>query len=400
MEIDQTTEILLWGFGLATILGAAANKTNFCTMGAVSDWVNMGDKGRIRAWLLAIAVALLGSVVLETMEMASMDSTIPPYRTSQFAWLRFIVGGLIFGVGMTLASGCGNKNLVRIGGGNIKSLFVIGVTGYFAYLMTKTAFYEKLFHGWVSATTIDLSAYDINGQDIGTMLAAMTGMDVADARMWLGGIIAVLILFMVLRHRDFRTNLDNVLGGLIVGLVIIGAWYVTGGPGGQEWIEAMEWEDEKPINVGVQSFTFINPTGELLVWLADPKNNLLISFGVASLFGVIAGSFIWAMISRSFRFEWFASISDFVYHMVGAVLMGIGGVLAMGCTVGQAITGVSTLALGSILTFGSIVFGSALTMKTQYYKMLYEDASFIAAFTTALVELKLLPASMRKLEAL
>ena len=116
--------------------------------------------------------------------------------------------------------------------------------------------------------------------------------------------------------------------------------------------------------------------------------------------GVVLGSLLWSLLSRSFRFEWFSSLRDFVYHLVGATLMGFGGVLALGCTIGQGITGISTLALGSFIAFGGIVLGSALTMKVQYYKMVYEaDASFAAALITALVDMRLLPKSLRRLEA-
>jgi len=116
---------------------------------------------------------------------------------------------------------------------------------------------------------------------------------------------------------------------------------------------------------------------------------------------VILGSLLWSLISRSFRIEWFASFRDFVNHAIGGILMGFGGVLGLGCTIGQGITGVSTLAVGSFMTLGSIILGSALTMKIQYYKMVYEDeASFAKAFLTALVDFKLLPAGLRKLEAI
>ncbi|MCK5092470.1 MAG: YeeE/YedE family protein, partial [Gammaproteobacteria bacterium] len=97
-------------------------------------------------------------------------------------------------------------------------------------------------------------------------------------------------------------------------------------------------------------------------------------------------------------FVWFSSWSDFFKHFAGGVLMGIGGVLSMGCTIGQGITGVSTLALGSMLVLVSIVFGSALTMKIQMYKMCYEDAGLMAVLQTSLVDLRLLPRRMRKLE--
>jgi uncharacterized membrane protein YedE/YeeE len=116
--------------------------------------------------------------------------------------------------------------------------------------------------------------------------------------------------------------------------------------------------------------------------------------------GVISGSFLWALVSKSFRIEWFVDFKDFFMHLIGAVLMGFGGVLAVGCTIGQAITGTSTLAVGSMIAFAGIVFGSAMTMKIQYYKMVYEEeATFMKAFISSLCDMKMLPNGLRKLDA-
>ncbi len=400
MEFSLNTQILIGTFLIAAVLGAVVNKTNFCTMGAVSDWVNIGDKGRLRAWCLALTVALIGVMVMESMALVSFDGTRPPYRSANFAWARYLLGGALFGVGMTLASGCGNKNLVRIGGGNLKSIFVVAVAGVFAYLMTKTDFYGIVFHSWINPISIDLSRMDLSGQDLGSLFAAATGGDAANIRLIVGGLISVVVLVFVFKSRDFRRSRDNILGGLAVGLAVIAAWYLTGGPMGQEAIEEVEWLDAKPDGVGVQSFTFINPMGETLAYLAEPRNLLLVTFGVAALAGVIVGSFIYAVLTGNFRVEWFASIADFLRHLIGAVLMGIGGVLGMGCTIGQGVTGTSTLALGSFLTLFSIILGSATTMKVEYYRMLYEEASFGDALVTGLVDLHLLPRGLRRLEAL
>ena len=402
MELEITTQILIWAFALAFVLGAVANKTNFCTMGAVSDWVNMGDTNRLKAWLLAIGVALLGVTLIEgIMGYASIDPSLPPYRSAQFAWLRYIVGGVLFGIGMTFASGCGNKTLVRIGGGNIKSIFVLVVAGFFAYLMTKTDFYGILFHPWVSATTINLTDMGMSGQDIPAIIGGIFGAESLDSlRVIFGLIIGGAILFHVFRSADFRSNSENVVSGIIIGIIIVLAWAITGGSMGDAWKEAVDFMDEVPVGVMTQSYTFINPMGDTFTLALDPTNTTLISFGVMSLFGVIAGSFVISLFAKAFRIEWFNDLKDFITHMIGAVLMGIGGVLGMGCTIGQGITGFSTLAVGSILVFVSIVFGSALTMKIQFYKMVYEEeATFMKSFITALVDMKLLPAGMRKLEA-
>lgn len=185
----------------------------------------------------------------------------------------------------------------------------------------------------------------------------------------------------------------------MVGLCVTGGWYLTGGPLGQEWIDSAGWADTPPLGVGIQSYTFVNPAGETLVYLSDPANTLLLTFGVAAVFGMTLGAFVYALISGRFRIEWFASWNDFFRHVAGAVLMGIGGVLALGCTIGQGITGASTLALGSFLALGAIILGSVITMKVEYYKIVYEDASWSATFLSTLVDLHLLPKSLRRLES-
>ncbi|MES1998538.1 MAG: YeeE/YedE family protein [Pseudomonadota bacterium] len=385
----QAQFAFLWlTFGIAFILGAVVNKTNFCTMGAVSDWVNMGDTGRMRAWLLAIAVAMLGVVMLEYFGKVSLDGAYPPYRGAQFIWAENLLGGLLFGIGMTFASGCGNKSLIRIGGGNIKSIFVVLIIGVIAYFMTnpfpgsdKTLF-TVLFFDWLRPLAVNLSGH----QDLGTLIA---GADQAvKARLIIGGALGLAILAWVFKSADFRSSRDNILGGLVVGLAVLAAWYVTSHvmvkvDGDthtlveyvQQWdflasSDAGKPADSRPLSA--QSFTFINPMGQTLGYAASGFKHDLLTFGVMALLGVIAGSLVWSLLSRSFRIEWFASGKDFINHVFGAVLMGFGGVLALGCTIGQGITGVSTLALGSFITLFAIIAGSALTMKIQYMLMMRE----------------------------
>jgi hypothetical protein len=140
--------------------------------------------------------------------------------------------------------------------------------------------------------------------------------------------------------------------------------------------------------------------GQTVGYISSGFRSGLLTFGIVSVLGVILGSLLWSLVSKTFRIEWFLTTQDFLMHGIGAVFMGFGGVLAMGCTIGQGITGVSTLAVGSIIVLVAIIFSSALTMKIQYYQILYEKASFWAILITALVELKLLPARMRKLDKL
>ena len=406
---------VLWAaFGIALVMGAVVNKTNFCTMGAVSDLVNIGDSGRFRAWLLAIAVALLGVAILEPMGLVGINESFPPYRGGELLWAENLIGGFLFGIGMTLASGCGNKCLIRIGGGNIKSIMVMLVIGVIAYFMVspfpgsdKTLF-SLLFYDWIRPLSVTLGA----SQDLGSLLG---GESAATARMIIGGVLGVLLPLFVFKSADFRGSFDNVLGGLVVGVAIVAAWYVTtnviiDADGEQltvaeyyeQWDMLAESEEGKPAQgrpLSPQSYTFINPMAQSLGYAGGGFDKTLLTFGVMAFLGVIAGSLLWSLLSRSFRFEWFSSVGDFFNHLIGAILMGFGGTLALGCTIGQGITGISTLATGSFLTFVAIVFGSALTMKIQYYKMVYEEeAGFFSALVASLADFHLLPNGLRKLD--
>jgi len=385
-DFASAQSFFLWSiFAIALIMGAVVNKTNFCTMGAVSDWVNIGDTGRLRAWMLAIAVGVLGVTALEAAGLVNVTSTFPPYRQTNLAWLENVLGGVLFGIGMTLASGCGNKTLIRIGGGNLKSVMVLLVIALIAYFMinpfpgSDKTLYSTLFYAWTNPAAVALST----NQDLGAMLF---GDDVATGRMVAGGVIGVLLLAWAFKSADFRGSFDNILGGLVVGLAVLAAWYVTSNVMVNADGEMMslqsyvqDWELYAPADavrpaatgpLAAQSFTFINPMGQTLGYVASSFDRTLLTFGIMALAGVVAGSLLWSLVSRSFRIEWFASSSDFVNHLIGAILMGFGGVLAMGCTIGQGITGFSTLALGSILTFVAIVLGSAATMKVQYALMM------------------------------
>ena len=414
---SEALSFFFWGaFISAIILGMVVNKTNFCTMGSVSDIVNMQDYGRFRAWLLAIAIATLGVTLLEYLSMVDVSTTFPPYRGTQLIIGENLIGGLLFGIGMTLASGCGNKTLIRIGGGNIKSIVVFAVIAVIAYYMlsplpgTDQTLYSLFFYDWIRPLSINLETQ----QDIGAMIG---GENPAIARLISGLLVSIALLAFVFKSADFRSNKDNLLAGVVIGAVILGGWYLSSNvvidneeefdeiytlsDYYKNWDMIAEDDEGKPAvgrTLSSQSYTFINPIGQSYGYIKDGFDSALLTFGLLSVFGVILGSFIWSLISRSFRIEWFNDKKDFVTHLIGAVLMGFGGVLALGCTIGQGITGVSTLALGSFLTLIAIIFGSAITMKIQYYKMLHEEASFIAALTTALVDMKLLPASMRKLE--
>jgi hypothetical protein len=186
--------------------------------------------------------------------------------------------------------------------------------------------------------------------------------------------VAGVLLLFVFKDRAFRSNFDGILGGVAVGLVVVGGWYVSGKLGYLAEDPNTLQEAFIATNTGrLESLSFVAPQAyslELLMFWTDKSR--IITFGIASALGVIAGSAAYALASGSFRWESFRDAKDTANHMIGGLLMGFGGITAMGCTIGQGITGFSTLALGSMLTFVSIVAGSAATMKWQYARMMRE----------------------------
>jgi uncharacterized membrane protein YedE/YeeE len=347
-------------FALAFIFGAVGNKTNFCTMGAVSDWVNMGDTGRLRMWLLAIAVALLGASAMHASGLIDLSKSI--YPGPSFTWLSYLVGGFLFGVGMTLGSGCGSKTLIRVGAGNLKSLVVYVFLGIAAY-MTLRGLFGAFRVGVLERAAVTLP----QGQDLPALLGV--------SRAVLAAIIGGAILAFVYASRDFRSSFDYSLGGVVTGLVVVGGWYVSGVIGHVAEDPNTLQEAFVATNTGrMESFSFVSPMAYTLDYLMFWTNkSKIITYGIASAAGVIAGSAAYALATGTFRWEGFRDAEDTANHVVGGVLMGFGGITALGCTIGQAISGISTLALGSFLTFAAIVAGSAATMKYQYWRLTRES---------------------------
>jgi uncharacterized membrane protein YedE/YeeE len=353
-------------FALAFVFGAVANRVSFCTMGAVTDVINFGDWRRMRMWLLAIAVAIAGSAMLQAAGLIDLTKTI--YTNPQVPWLSHLVGGAMFGFGMTLGSGCGSKTLIRAGAGNLKSIVVMVFLAIAAYMTLKGAFAPVRANG-LDLVRLDLGALGAKTSDLPALaMAAGAG---AAVRTWLPVVAALAIAAFVFRDREFRTTAELIVGGLVVGAVIVGGWYVSGHLG--HLAEDPQTLEERffATNSGrMESFSFVAPVAyllELLVLWTDQSR--VLTFGIAGVLGMLAGSCAMALYTRTFRWEGFASVEDTANHIAGAVLMGFGGVTALGCTIGQGLTGISTLAVGSILTFLSIVGGCVLAVRYQEWRI-------------------------------
>jgi uncharacterized membrane protein YedE/YeeE len=331
------------GLLLGGVFGAIVQRSNFCTMGAISDMVLMGDGNRLRSWVLAMAVAILGSQLLQLAGLIDLKSAI--YTTPNLGWLGAAIGGLLFGFGMVQAGGCGSRTLVRFGAGNLKSLLVIlmiGIAGY-ATLRGIVGPARVWMEGW---SVVDLKARGFASQTLPDLLGGSAGIRWAFAVA-----LPAALLVWVFKEARFRRQPLLIAAGLVIGLIIVGGWAATGILGADEF-------EPTPL----ASMTFVAPIGYALQYLMTFTGAAL-DFGISTVVGVILGAFLMAKADGSFRIESFASAQDVLSHIAGGILMGIGGVTALGCTVGQGMTGISTLALGSFVALAGIVIGGILGVR-------------------------------------
>jgi uncharacterized protein len=363
-EIQSQSTLVLWlSFALSFVFGAIAQRTHFCTMGALSDAVNFGDYARMRQWALAVAVAMLGFAALVFAGKIDPGKTL--YASSRFQWLSASVGGLMFGFGMVLASGCGSKTLVRMGSGNLKSwvvFFVMGVAA-FATLRGITAVARD--------ATVDKVFVEIgSGASLGALLAAGSSLGVKLATLVAALVVGLALLVWVFKDRDFW-QANNLLAGFGIGAVVVAMWWGSGVFGFVAEHPDTLQEAYLTTNSGrIEAMTFTAPMAYALDWLMffSDKSKVL-TWSVVSVAGVVMGSFATAAVTGDLRWEGFASTEDTGNHIAGGLLMGVGGVTALGCTVGQGLSGISTLSLTSFVAVLAIMGGAVLGFKYQIWRL-------------------------------
>ena len=363
-DVTSLAALVLWSaFGLAALFGAIAQRTHFCTMGAVADIVNIGDWTRMRMWVMAVGVAMIGFNLMVAAGWLDAGKSI--YGGPRFVWLSALTGGVLFGFGMVLASGCGSKTLVRIGGGNLKSLVVFLVLGVSAFATLKG------ISAVARVATVDTVAVTFaTGQDLPSVLAASTGIAKATLAAVLGLGIGGALMAWSLAKAEGRSG-ESLLAGLGVGAVIAGVWYVSGRMGYVAEDPNTLQEAFIATNSGrMESLSFVAPVAYTLDWLMffSDKSKLL-TVGIVSVVGVVVGSAAYSLVTQSFRWEGFRDAGDTANHLVGATLMGVGGVTALGCTVGQGLSGLSTLSLTSFVAVPAIIAGAVAALRFQVWRI-------------------------------
>jgi uncharacterized membrane protein YedE/YeeE len=330
-------EITLWAalvLGLA--FGATGQISGFCLYrGLQHAWTGQsGDK--LRSFGLALAVAIAGTQLAAWAEIIDLSQSI--YLTTSFSWLLIPLGGILFGLGMTLSNGCGGRALVLLGQGNLRSLVVLLCLGISAFV-TLTGLLGPLRQDIATATPVSIEGVN-----------ALS----SNARLALGITVAAILLYFTFRQSQFLRNRKDLFAGLVVGLLVVGGWLITG------WLGYDEFEP-----LPLTSITFVSPVGETIQY-AMIATGMKASFGILLVVGVVLGSLVAALARGQFKLQGFENPQSMARYLAGGVLMGVGGALAMGCSIGQGLTGLSTLGASSVLAVGGILLGTRLAVASPF----------------------------------
>lgn len=361
---SAATQAVIWGgLLIGLVLGAVAQATRYCTMGALADWFSYGGTARLMMWILAVAVA--ATVSMGLIASNGFDPARAVAWSERFLWVSYLVGGGLFGYGMVLASGCPQRNLVRAGAGSLKALVTLIVAAVAAQMTLRGALAP------LRARHLDAGAVELgHPQDLGSILAAAFGTAPASMR-WAVLALALAAAAVLLWRTRAAMEASHWIGGLGVGLLVPAAWALTGHVG----FLAEHPETLEPAWMGTyshrpESLTFAAPIAhglDLLTLWSD--RNTVATFGVVVALGVLLGSAASAVARREFRIEAFRDAQDLGDHLLGGLLMGFGGVTAMGCSIGQGVSGLSLLSAGSCLAVAGIVAGAWAALRVQAWRI-------------------------------
>lgn len=328
-----TVERVLWcALGVGLAFGVVGQMTGFCLNRALRDFHVYRSGNKLRAFLLAMGVAILGAQGASMAGMVDLSKSI--YVAPSVSWLLLPLGAVVFGYGMILANGCGARALVMLGQGNLRSLWVLLSIGISAFI-TLTGVIAPLRMALASATPL------VNASVVNLP---------ATQRLWATLAVAAVFLVAALWRGRLFGSWRDFAGGLFAGLLIVAGWLATG------WIGDDEF-DPTPVT----SLTFVSPVGETIQYAMISTGSSL-RFGIVAVIGVYLGSLLTSLARRQFHLHGFTAAGDMLRYLVGGVMMGVGGALASGCSIGQGLTGFSTLSAGSILATIGIVSGAMLAL--------------------------------------
>jgi uncharacterized membrane protein YedE/YeeE len=341
--MDSAANIVIYaGLLIGLLYGGVALLSGFCLLSGLRGWWARGDSRLIRTYALALAVAIVATQLLAARGIVDLGKSI--YLQPSFSAPLMFFGGLLFGYGMVLANGCGSRALVLLGRGNLRSFVVVIVLGITAQMTLKGLVAPaRIFLLQASQTTPKIISLPA--------LVSLAGLTENFARTLAASVIAGALIIFAFAHAPFHRSWGQIAAGFAVGLLVTAGWFATGYLGA---------DDFNP--TPVTSLTFIAPIADAVQY-AMLSTGLTLNFGIAMVAGVFAGSLVTALVSRRFQWEGFSSPRHMLRSIGGAALMGAGGAMAYGCSIGQGLTGLSTLALASFVAVAGILLGSAAGLR-------------------------------------
>ena len=338
--LGDSNMVALLGCLGGIVLGLAARLGRFCTLGAIEDLLYGGSDLRMRMWGIAIGTAVLGSFILIATGFLQPNASF--YYSIRWMPVASILGGLMFGYGMALSGNCGYGAIARLGGGDLRSFVIVLVMGVSTYVVLAGPLAP--LRNWVFPQIEVTSAVP---PGIAQHIGAWTGLPAAP----IGIAIGALILIGALASREMLREPASIFWSVAVGLAVVSGW------AGSQWVA-----DHGFAGVELVSHSFSAPVGESILWAMNGSVRPL-SFAVGSVAGVWLGAFIGSMIRGHFRWEACEDPRELRRQITGAMIMGAGAILAIGCTVGQGITAFSLLAISAPVTFLAIFAGAALGLR-------------------------------------
>src|SRR6476646_1803714 len=340
--MDTASIVILSGLVIGLVYGAVGLLSGFCLMSGMRGWLAEGDGRLIRTYGLAIGVAVAVTQLLAAAGLVDIGKSI--YLQSSFSMPVMFFGGLLFGYGMVLSNGCGSRALVLLGRGNLRSFVVVVVLAIFAQMTLKGLIAPPRI-AMVAASQTTTTANSVPA------LLAGAGLSATAARMLAASISSAALIIFAFAHPAFRRSPGQVAAGVVIGLLVVAGWFSTGYLGADDFNPAP-----------VTSLTFIAPIADAVQY-AMLSTGLTLNFGIAMVAGVFGGSFLTALATRRFRWEGYTSSRHMLRSIGGAALMGAGGAMAYGCSIGQGLTGLSTLALASFVAVAGILLGTAAGLR-------------------------------------
>ena len=334
--------VVLSGLLIGLAYGAVGLLSGFCLLSGLRGWWADGDSRLIRTYALALGIAIVATQLLAAGNVVDLGKSI--YLQPSFSAPLMFFGGLLFGYGMVLANGCGSRALVLLGRGNLRSFVVVIVLGIAA---------EMTLKGLIAPARIAVLQVSQAAPKIISLPALLATLGVGEtfARTLAASLIAGALIIFAFAHAPFQRAWGQIAAGIAVGLLVAAGWFATGYLGADDFNPA-----------AVTSLTFIAPIADTVQY-AMFSTGLTLNFGITMVVGVFAGSVATALATRRFRWEGFNSPRHMLRSIGGAALMGAGGAMAYGCSIGQGLTGLSTLALASFVAVGGILVGTAAGLR-------------------------------------